>query len=80
MFYAKEKLSENAELAVELTEENVYCKCPVCGREVSVNLAAVFADGEGDLASTAVLCAHCTSELEDEAEKAEAEAKTEAEA
>ena len=32
MFYAKEKLGESAELAVELTEENVYCKCPVCGR------------------------------------------------
>ena len=63
MFYAKEKLSENAELAVELTEENVYCKCRVFGREVSVSLAAVFADGEGDLASTAVLCAHCTSEV-----------------
>ena len=63
MFYAKEKLSENAELAVELTEGNVYCKCPVCGREVPVDLAAVFADGEGDLASTAVLCAHCTAEV-----------------
>ena len=62
MFYAKAKLSENAELAVELTEENVYCKCPVCGREVSVNLAAVFAGGEGGVASRAGLCAHFTSE------------------
>lgn len=43
MFYAKEKLGESAELAVDL--------------------AAVFADGEGDLASTAVLCAHCTAEV-----------------
>lgn len=63
MFYAKEKLGESAELAVELTEENVYCKCPVCGREVPVDLAAVFADGEGDLVSTAEVMGGKTDEV-----------------
>lgn len=58
MFYAKEK-TETIEVKVELNAENVFCACPDCGTEVSVDLSCVFADGLGDMYSTAVLCKKC---------------------
>ncbi len=61
MFYVKE-ISENAEVKVELNDENVFCTCPDCGAEVSVDLSVVFADGLGDMYGTAVLCDKCALE------------------
>lgn len=59
MFYAKEKLTDTVEVKVELNDENVFCTCPDCGEEVAVDLSCVFADGFGDMYSTAVLCTEC---------------------
>lgn len=58
MFYAIEK-TETIEVKVELNAENVFCACLDCGTEVSVDLSCVFADGLGDMYSTAVLCKEC---------------------
>lgn len=58
MFYAKEKTDE-IEVKVELNSENVFCACPDCGKEVTVDLSCVFADGLGDMYGTAVLCNEC---------------------
>ena len=38
MFYVKEKLSDAVEVTVEITDENVFTRCPGCGDEVSIDL------------------------------------------
>ncbi|HRR77723.1 MAG TPA: hypothetical protein P5191_13080 [Ruminococcus sp.] len=58
MFYVKEKTDE-IEVKVELNDENVFCTCPDCGKEVSVDLSEVFSDGYGDMYGTSVLCSDC---------------------
>jgi hypothetical protein len=60
MFYVKEKLSDAAEIMVEIHDENVYCHCPGCGCEVQIDLAVLFSDGEGDLYGTSVYCLDCS--------------------
>ena len=46
-------------MTVEIDDENVFCRCPVCGREVPVNLKDVLSDSDADLVGTAVLCDEC---------------------
>lgn len=60
MFYVKQNFGY-AEVITEITDENVYCKCPGCGCDVGVDLAEVFCDGEGDLFGTAVYCSVCSA-------------------
>jgi len=62
MFYVKEKLSEAAEVMVEIHDDNVYCTCPCCGCEVQVDLGELLSDGEGDLYGTSVYCTDCSME------------------
>ena len=62
MFYVKEKLSEEAEVMVEIHDDNVYCTCPGCGCEVQVDLGELLSDGEGDLYGTSVYCTDCSME------------------
>ncbi len=52
MFYVKERISDAAEVSVEINEENVFTRCPRCGKEVSVDLAELF-HGDEDPISTA---------------------------
>ena len=59
MFYIKTKQHSGKMVSTEITDENVFTRCPECGREMPVDLAEIFADGEGDLISTQVLCAAC---------------------
>jgi transposase-like protein len=66
MFYVREKISDTAEITVEIHDDNVFCTCPGCGSDVRVDLAELFNDGEGDLYSTSVYCPACSkSRLED---------------
>jgi len=58
MFYVKQNFGY-AEVITEITDENVFCRCPDCGSEVQVDLAEVFHDGEGDLFGTTVFCRKC---------------------
>ena len=60
MFYVKTKLPDGKTVETEITDENVYTHCPECGEKVTVDLAELFSDGEGDLFSTGVICADCT--------------------
>lgn len=55
MFYMKYKGKK-----LEIHEDNVFAICPGCGKEHSIDLAAVLASGEADLYSTAVYCESCT--------------------
>ena len=63
MFYVKEQLGDTVEVSIEINDENVFCRCPVCGREILVDLEEVLGDGKGDLFGTAVLCEDCSREL-----------------
>ena len=63
MFYVKEPINDAMEVTVEISDENVFCRCPVCGREGLVDLGEVLGDGKGDLSGTAVLCEDCSREL-----------------
>ena len=59
MFYIKTKRHCGKTITTEITDENVYTRCPECGREMPIDLAEIFSDGEGDLFSTQVFCAAC---------------------
>lgn len=60
MFYTKTQLPGGKVVKTEITDENVYTHCHDCGRELSVDLVEVIADGEGDLVSTSIICTACT--------------------
>lgn len=61
MFYVKSKFDENTTLLTEITDENVFTRCPDCGQEVSVDLNDVIDDeGQLDLFGTGVCCAECS--------------------
>lgn len=59
MFYVKERLNDTMEVSIEITDENVFCHCPMCGTEVPVDIAEILSDGESDLFGTAVFCDEC---------------------
>ena len=60
MFYLKTKMPNGEVVKTEITDENVYTRCPDCGRELPVDLVEIFSDGEGDLYSTNIICSACT--------------------
>ena len=66
MFYVKERLSDILKVTVEITDKNVFTRCPGCGNEVSVDLAELFSDGESDLCGTAVYCDECSRKIRNE--------------
>ena len=60
MFYLKTKLANGKVVKTDITDENVFTCCPECGRELPIDLVEVFADGEGDLFTTSIICSACT--------------------
>lgn len=60
MFYLKTKLANGKVIKTDITDENVFTRCPDCGRELPIDLVEVFSDGEGDLFSTSIICSTCT--------------------
>ena len=60
MFYVKAQLSDEVEIAVEIHDDNVFCICPGCGREVEIDLAEIFSTGDSDLYGTEVFCSECS--------------------
>ena len=65
MFYIKTKQYCGKTITTEITDENVFTRCPGCGSEMPVDLAEIFADGDGDLFSTRIFCAACTKASEE---------------
>ena len=63
MFYVKERLNDSMEISIEITDENVFTHCPMCGSEVSVDIAEILSDGESDLYGTAVFCDECSKKV-----------------
>ena len=62
MFYVKETAGL-MEVTIPITSENVYTKCPLCGKEVQVDLEAFFADDNVDLFGSHVVCDDCYKKM-----------------
>lgn len=61
MFYLKTKINDGIEIKVPIYDDEIYTQCDECGKEIEVDtdlLKSVLEDG--DLASTAIICGHCT--------------------
>ena len=63
MFYVKEKIGDVLEVTVEINDENVFCRCPRCGADVSVDLNDFFGDEDFDLFGTALYCEECSRKV-----------------
>lgn len=63
MFYVKERLNDSMEISIEITDENVFCQCSMCGVEVMVDIAEILSDGESDLFGTSVYCSECSKKI-----------------
>ena len=66
MFYIKDKLYGAIEVTTEIGPDNVYCRCPYCGKEVQVNLSLLMYDSQGDLLSRSVVCDDCKNHAKEE--------------
>lgn len=64
MFYLKVEIGEGCEIKAEITDENVFTVCPVCGKEHAIDLAEILSDGESDLFSTQIFCAECSKKYQ----------------
>lgn len=61
MFYVKSQLDESTTLLTEITDENVFTRCPDCGQEVAVDLNDIVDDeGQLDLFGVGVCCTECS--------------------
>ena len=63
MFYIRVPLSDAVSLCVKIRTGCVFTRCACCGREMTVDLADVFANGEKELDNTDVLCRECAALL-----------------
>lgn len=61
MFYVKAKISDEVTINADITDENVFTVCPLCGRERAVgDISEFFKNSDIDLYSTAVYCPKCS--------------------
>ena len=63
MFYLKTELAEGVALETEITDENVFTRCPECGAKVPVDLAAFVGDEDFDLYGMGVYCDDCAKAM-----------------
>lgn len=54
MFYVKVRGRK-----VNILEDNVFTRCPVCGKEHAVDIVELFSGGDIDLYGTAIYCPEC---------------------
>lgn len=61
MFYVKTPLSASTAIVTEITDENVFTRCPDCGAELCIDLNDVIdEDGQIDLYGLGVCCPECS--------------------
>ncbi len=63
MFYAKASIGEGVALEVDITDDNVFCRCAACGREIPVDLVDLLSSGDADLCSFEVYCKKCAKRI-----------------
>lgn len=54
MFYVKVRGRK-----VNIREDNVFTRCPACGKEHAVDIVELFSGGDIDLYGTAIYCPEC---------------------
>lgn len=65
MVYIKSKISDNAEIKIDLYDDEIYTQCPKCGREMQVEteiLRELLKDG--CLVSASIYCSECSKSIE----------------
>jgi hypothetical protein len=62
MFYIKTRINDETTILTEITDENVFTRCPDCGEEFSVDLVEMIQSG-GELFGTAVYCLECSEKI-----------------
>lgn len=61
MFYVKTLLGANTAIVTEITDENVFTRCPDCGAEICIDLNDVIdEDGQLNLYGLGVCCPECS--------------------
>ena len=60
MFYVKSQIGENSAIVTEITDENVFTRCPDCGSEIAVDLNDLADEGQLDLFALGVCCPECS--------------------
>ena len=60
MFYVKTQLNQDAMIEVDITDTNVFCRCPFCGQEVPVDLDDFVRDEDFSIADSEVACEKCS--------------------
>ncbi|WP_245157183.1 hypothetical protein [Anaerovorax sp. IOR16] len=62
-FFVRRKLNNGSEIITSITHENVFTQCPVCGKEIQVDLQEILKDKEGELFGTSIYCKECCEGL-----------------
>lgn len=60
MFYIKAKTNEDTCITTEITDENTFTTCVICGRELQVDLDEAVIDGHLDLFGLNMRCEECS--------------------
>lgn len=63
MIYLKKHIENEAEIKINISDDEFYCTCPTCGREVQLDnemLREIICDDEYDFASTSFYCEDCS--------------------
>ena len=60
MFYVKTQLNQDAQIEIDSTRANVFCRCPLCGKEVQADLTDFIGDEDFDLCASEVACDACS--------------------
>ena len=63
MFYVKTQLNKDAMIEVDITDTNVFCRCPFCGQEVPVDLDDFVRDEDFSVADSEVACEKCSRKV-----------------
>lgn len=69
MYYVKSNITDELEVRVELTDENIFTVCPRCSKEVLVDFSEIFRDKTPDLYGTSVYCESCSRKIRRERKK-----------
>ena len=65
MLYLKEETKEGKYIVTELTDENVYCMCPICGEEHQIDIYRYLSLPIASFSQN-VCCQSCTIALEED--------------
>lgn len=59
-YYVKGHTEAGRPFTVTIEDDNIFTRCPVCGREHHADILELSRDGGFDLYGTAVFCRECS--------------------